>query len=162
MLIEGPSESNPIRAPDSQVPPLCSRSRCLIDTSTKCDNLVSSEERRLLSLTYAKYRSYASQQHSCAVSYGCVSSTQGQRFSPPFSDWTGMLIAERVKVTDKYTIIGFISSGTYGRVFKAKSRLVLFSFSWERVLMVDGMEESLRSRSLSRIRRGRLLLITLA
>jgi len=34
------------------------------------------------------------------------------------------LIVERVKVTDKYTIIGFISSGTYGRVFKAKSRLV--------------------------------------
>src|SRR5271170_6932994 len=122
---------------------------------TKCDNLVSSEERRLLSLTYAKYRSYASQQHSSAVSYGCVSSTQRQRFSLyPFSGWTGMLIAERVKVTDKYTIIGFISSGTYGRVFKAKSRLVLFSFSWERVLMVDGMEESLRSRSLSRIRRG--------
>ena len=36
---------------------------------------------------------------------------------------TGLMI-ERVKVTDKYTIIGFISSGTYGRVFKAKSRLV--------------------------------------
>jgi cyclin-dependent kinase 8/11 len=33
-------------------------------------------------------------------------------------------MVERVKVTDKYTIIGFISSGTYGRVFKAKSRLV--------------------------------------
>ena len=44
--------------------------------------------------------------------------------SLPFSGWTSMLIAERVKVTDKYTIIGFISSGTYGRVFKAKSRLV--------------------------------------
>jgi cyclin-dependent kinase 8/11 len=29
-------------------------------------------------------------------------------------------------VTEKYTIIGFISSGTYGRVFKAKSRLVYY------------------------------------
>lgn len=38
------------------------------------------------------------------------------------------LIIERTKVTDKYTIIGFISSGTYGRVFKAKSRLVYGSF----------------------------------
>ena len=35
-----------------------------------------------------------------------------------------ILNVDRVKVTDKYTIIGFISSGTYGRVFKAKSRLV--------------------------------------
>lgn len=35
---------------------------------------------------------------------------------------------ERTKVTDKYTIIGFISSGTYGRVFKAKSRLVYYRF----------------------------------
>ena len=49
-----------------------------------------------------------------------------------------MLIAERVKVTDKYTIIGFISSGTYGRVFKAKSRLVLLSFSLE---SVDGRRD---------------------
>lgn len=28
----------------------------------------------------------------------------------------------RPKVLDKYEIIGFISSGTYGRVYKAKSR----------------------------------------
>jgi len=42
----------------------------------------------------------------------------------PPSQLTRMLMAERGKVTDKYTIIGFISSGTYGRVFKAKSRLV--------------------------------------
>ncbi|KAI9308810.1 kinase-like domain-containing protein [Cunninghamella echinulata] len=30
--------------------------------------------------------------------------------------------ARRVKVLDKYDIIGFISSGTYGRVYKAKSK----------------------------------------
>ncbi|KAI8988026.1 kinase-like domain-containing protein [Mycotypha africana] len=30
--------------------------------------------------------------------------------------------AQRVKVLDKYDIIGFISSGTYGRVYKAKSK----------------------------------------
>lgn len=28
----------------------------------------------------------------------------------------------RPKVLDKYEIIGFISSGTYGRVYKARSR----------------------------------------
>jgi cyclin-dependent kinase 8/11 len=28
----------------------------------------------------------------------------------------------KVKVLDKYHIIGFISSGTYGRVYKARSR----------------------------------------
>lgn len=30
--------------------------------------------------------------------------------------------AARRRVTDKYTIEGFISSGTYGRVYKAKSK----------------------------------------
>ena len=28
----------------------------------------------------------------------------------------------RKRVTDKYTILGFISSGTYGRVYKAQSK----------------------------------------
>src|SRR5271155_4107438 len=79
-------------------------------------------------------------------------------FPPASSRCTRMLIAERVKVTDKYTIIGFISSGTYGRVFKAKSRLVSVPFQGGR-LIVDGMEESLRLRSLSLIRRARRLLI---
>lgn len=30
--------------------------------------------------------------------------------------------AERKRVTDKYMILGFISSGTYGRVYKAQSK----------------------------------------
>lgn len=30
--------------------------------------------------------------------------------------------ATRKRVSDKYTILGFISSGTYGRVYKAKSK----------------------------------------
>ena len=30
--------------------------------------------------------------------------------------------AARKRVTDKYTILGFISSGTYGRVYKAQSK----------------------------------------
>lgn len=29
---------------------------------------------------------------------------------------------QRPRVTDKYTILGFISSGTYGRVYKARSK----------------------------------------
>jgi cyclin-dependent kinase 8/11 len=28
----------------------------------------------------------------------------------------------RIKITDRYETIGFISSGTYGRVYKAKSK----------------------------------------
>lgn len=30
----------------------------------------------------------------------------------------------KVKVLDKYHIVGFISSGTYGRVYKARSKLI--------------------------------------
>ena len=30
--------------------------------------------------------------------------------------------SERKRVTDKYSILGFISSGTYGRVYKAQSK----------------------------------------
>ena len=68
------------------------------------------------------------------------------------------LTTERVKVTDKYTIIGFISSGTYGRVFKAKSRLVYVHWKCSDVAAMD---VSLQSKSSSQIRKGRLLLTIL-
>lgn len=35
---------------------------------------------------------------------------------------------ERVRVEDKYQVIGFISSGTYGRVYKAKAKKTVKRF----------------------------------
>ncbi|GAB5588966.1 cyclin-dependent protein kinase [Umbelopsis nana] len=40
----------------------------------------------------------------------------------PMSEYKRKRDACRIKVLDKYEIIGFISSGTYGRVYKARSR----------------------------------------
>lgn len=40
----------------------------------------------------------------------------------PMTEYKRKRDACRVKVLDKYEIIGFISSGTYGRVYKARSR----------------------------------------
>lgn len=40
----------------------------------------------------------------------------------PMSEYKRKRDACRIKVLDKYDIIGFISSGTYGRVYKARSR----------------------------------------
>ncbi|RUO95921.1 hypothetical protein BC936DRAFT_142960, partial [Jimgerdemannia flammicorona] len=40
----------------------------------------------------------------------------------PMTEYKARRDACRPKVLDKYDILGFISSGTYGRVYKAKSR----------------------------------------
>ena len=40
----------------------------------------------------------------------------------PMSEYKARRDACRPKILDRYEILGFISSGTYGRVYKAKSR----------------------------------------
>ncbi len=47
----------------------------------------------------------------------------GSRPPSPFVAYKERKDRERVKVLDKYTIVGFISSGTYGRVYKAVSKV---------------------------------------
>lgn len=59
-----------------------------------------------------------------------VRSDSGSKSGNGFPDICSMSMTEyklrrdamRMRVLDKYEIIGFISSGTYGRVYKARSR----------------------------------------
>jgi cyclin-dependent kinase 8/11 len=37
-----------------------------------------------------------------------------------FEKFKAKRLAEKTPIAEKYTILGFISSGTYGRVYKAK------------------------------------------
>ena len=48
--------------------------------------------------------------------------TQNGGINDPMRLYRAKRDAAKLRVTDKYTILGFISSGTYGRVYKAQSK----------------------------------------